>query len=212
VRRHIPPLVGATPPLRSPAPDISLLDATTRAVTAQDTMPPKAALALPFESSLAAGLQPSAPGGLRGSYSICSLRLGPALVIARLLDVLGRLDPDAHARLTSPWQYLPVDSGLGHGRPWSDMVVHAHRPRHARRHRRGHQSGRSPPIRLRPRARQHRRVGPFRGPIGGRPAIQHAPTPVDSPSWRTAQRDAGRPCPPLVQASLRGFRRTMGFS
>lgn len=62
----------------------------------------KAARSQPFESALAGGLRPAETSDVLGSYSICSLRLGPAFVLTRLLDVLGRLDPTAHARLTAP--------------------------------------------------------------------------------------------------------------
>ena len=64
---------------------------------------------------------------------------------------------------------------------YRSLVVYAHRPRHARRHRRGHQRGRPPSIRLRPRARQHRRLGAFPGAVRGTPALQHASSTVDGP-------------------------------
>ena len=37
-----------------------------------------------------------------GTYTICMISMAPAFVLTRLLDVLGILDPDAHARLTGP--------------------------------------------------------------------------------------------------------------
>lgn len=35
-----------------------------------------------------------------GTYTICTINMAPAFVLTRLLDVLGILDPAAHARLT----------------------------------------------------------------------------------------------------------------
>jgi hypothetical protein len=37
-----------------------------------------------------------------GTYTICTINMAPAFVLTRLLDVLGILDPAAHARLTGP--------------------------------------------------------------------------------------------------------------
>jgi len=54
------------------------------------------------QRSLGSLVRLAGAGEPSGSYTVCSINMAPAFVLARLLDVLGILDPDGHSRLTGP--------------------------------------------------------------------------------------------------------------
>lgn len=104
-----------------------------RAATHAEAEMTKTARARHFESAVSAAVQPvSVHCGRTGAYPICPIHLDPSLVLARLLDVLRHLDPEAHARLTAPasaYRSTPVSAMANAEAAWwsapggSDLIA-----------------------------------------------------------------------------------------